>query len=245
MTRILAIGNSFSQDATAFLQAMADSAGVEADIVNLYIGGCSLQMHAENIAQDAAAYSYERNGTGTGRMVSIREALEEGPWDVVTVQQVSGLSGVPESYEPWGREVLDCVRTYAPGAKIWFHRTWAYEIDSEHGDFPRYGRDQAAMHRAILSASESFARDHGLQIIPVGDVIAALRREAPFRYGQGGESLCRDGFHMSYTHGRYAAALCWFEILLGDCSQVRFVPEGVVQEKIIRETVKEICRERK
>ena len=37
--KILAIGNSFSNDATAYLYGMADAAGLEAKIVNLYIGG--------------------------------------------------------------------------------------------------------------------------------------------------------------------------------------------------------------
>ena len=243
MKKILAIGNSFSQDATAYLWQMADSAGVEAKIVNLYIGGCSLQMHAGNIAANAQSYSYELNGVTSGRMVSIREALAEDKWDIVTVQQVSGWSGIPESYEPWGTQVLNCVRRYAPQAVIWFHQTWAYERDSSHGDFPKYGCDQQRMHQAICEASGAFAQKHGLSRIPVGVVIAELRKQRPFRYARGEISLCRDGFHMSLDYGRYAAALTWFEALLGDGDHVTFLPEGVGAEnaEVIKGTVKTVC----
>ena len=53
--KILAIGNSFSQDATRYLQDIAASAGENLFVRNLYIGGCSLEMHAKNITENAPA----------------------------------------------------------------------------------------------------------------------------------------------------------------------------------------------
>ena len=47
--RILAIGNSFSQDATAMLQPVLAASGIQAEVVNLYIGGCPLERHWQNI----------------------------------------------------------------------------------------------------------------------------------------------------------------------------------------------------
>ena len=46
MVKILAIGNSFSQDATRYMKEIAQSMGLEMLVVNLYIGGCSLEQHA-------------------------------------------------------------------------------------------------------------------------------------------------------------------------------------------------------
>ena len=40
MIRILAIGNSFSEDATYYLHQILEAAGVENLVVNLFIGGC-------------------------------------------------------------------------------------------------------------------------------------------------------------------------------------------------------------
>ena len=46
MKKILAIGNSFSQDAMHYLPALCELSGVEARICALYIGGCRLSLFA-------------------------------------------------------------------------------------------------------------------------------------------------------------------------------------------------------
>ena len=55
MLKVLAIGNSFSQDATAMLERLNDNLYVR----NLYIGGCSLERHYNNMISHEAAYAYE------------------------------------------------------------------------------------------------------------------------------------------------------------------------------------------
>ena len=77
--RILAIGNSFSQDATAMLQPVLAASGIQAEVVNLYIGGCPLERHWQNIEQDAPAYDEQLEGEATGRKRSIREAGRTAP----------------------------------------------------------------------------------------------------------------------------------------------------------------------
>ena len=101
MMKILAIGNSFSQDAVSYLHQIAAAGGTDVKVVNLYIGGCPLITHWENVEQDAKQYIYERNGASEERMVSIREALEEEAWDIVTLQQASAFSGRFDTYEPY------------------------------------------------------------------------------------------------------------------------------------------------
>ena len=46
---ILAIGNSFSQDATRYLQKIARADGEKISVINLVIGGCSLERHYLNM----------------------------------------------------------------------------------------------------------------------------------------------------------------------------------------------------
>ena len=53
--KILAIGNSFSQDATRYLHQFASAAGIDTKVVNLYIGGCPLERHWKNIENDEKA----------------------------------------------------------------------------------------------------------------------------------------------------------------------------------------------
>ncbi len=223
--KLLCIGNSFSEDATYYLKKQADSADFPLTVVNLYIGGCSVSTHAANICADAPLYRYERNGIITARKTSVCEALREEAWDVVTVQQQSGNAGLYEGYEKIG-VILDCIKANAPQAKILFHQTWGYEIDSDHPDFAHYQNDQATMVNAIRETSLRVCREQGIgQIISCGELIAALRKSPDFDYQNGGESLCRDGFHMHLVYGRYALGLCFLKALGGEVEKVSFVPK--------------------
>lgn len=245
MIRILAIGNSFSVDALQYFKQITDAAGIETECVNLYIGGCSLARHAQNIQNNSADYERFYNGVGTGAAMSCREALLEQPWDIVTIQQASHDSGIPESYEPYGTQVLDYIKQLAPQAEIWFHRTWAYEHGSDHSCFPRYGCDQETMFRALHDASEAFAQCHHLPVIPSGDVIQALRKFPEFDVRRGGISLCRDGFHMSLDYGRYAVAATWAQMLTGtDVRGNSFRCEEMREDylTLIQNTVHEVCQ---
>lgn len=235
--RILSIGNSFSEDAQAYLHALAEQRGIDLTTVNLAIGGCSLQTHWENVQQNHANYLYGVNGGAWAEgLVTIEEILTSQHFDAVTLQQVSGLSGQYETYQPYLNDLAAYVREKQPGAILFFHRTWAYEIDSPHGDFPRYGCDQRRMYEALCRASDSACLVTGATLIPAGDVIQALRERVPaFDYAAGGESLCRDSFHMSLTYGRFAVALCWLASLWG--KYVEPMPFMDLDEGLI----KEIC----
>ena len=49
MIKVLAIGNSFSSDATRYLYQIARADKVDMKVVNLFIGGCPLSYHYSNI----------------------------------------------------------------------------------------------------------------------------------------------------------------------------------------------------
>ncbi|MBQ8163526.1 MAG: DUF4886 domain-containing protein [Clostridia bacterium] len=215
--KILSIGNSFSIDAHAYLHALAEQRGVNLTTVNLAIGGCSLQTHWENVVQGNANYLHIINGDAwKDDRVTIEQILKNEHFDIVTLQQVSHFSGQYETYQPYLNDLAAYVRKHQPSADLYFHRTWAYEIDSTHGDFPLYDCDQKKMYEALRCASESACLAIGATMIPAGDVIQALRERVPaFDYANGGESLCCDGFHMSHTYGRYAVALTWLATLTG------------------------------
>lgn len=214
MTTILAIGNSFSQDATTYLYDIAKAEGIELKVVNLYIGGCSLEMHWKNLGANAAVYDYELNGQETGRKISIKEALQEEKWDYVALQQVSSDSGILDTYYPYIIKIQEYVKEQAPQAEQLLHQTWAYEIDSQHPDFAKYHLDQMEMYSAVINTYKSLAEELSLKIISCGKVIQNLRAVSEFDYANGGISLCRDGFHMHFIYGRYAVAATWYEFIL-------------------------------
>lgn len=240
--KILAVGNSFSDDAMAYLYQMASADNVEVKTVNLYIGGCSLQRHCENIDSGDACYEYHLNGRETDRMISIKEALQEEDWDYITIQQASHDSGQMDSYYPYTEKLLAYVREYCKEAKILLHQTWAYETDSTHELFGRYDYDQGKMYAALKACYSRVQEEFGLEVIPSGDLIQKLRGTKEFDYKNGGISLCRDGFHMSFDYGRYAVAALWYKILCdGDIANNSFLPEnaenGILKQNISMENI--------
>lgn len=244
MIKILAIGNSFSEDATAYLHDIARAGGIESKVVNLYIGGCPLSLHAENIRNDAADYQYQLNGVFNGKMVSIKEALLEENWDFVTLQQASPDSGIAESYYPFITEVSHYVQSIVPDAVQFIHETWAYETDSDHDQFYRYHNSQEEMYHALRAAYQKASDVTGLPLIPCGEVIQKVRGFKEFDYANGGQSLCRDGFHMHMAYGRYLTAAVWYEtILKGNIMENGYLPADCDPKRIerIKTAVHESC----
>ena len=235
--KILSIGNSFSVDAHAFLHKLAGQRGIELTGVDLAIGGCSLETHWKNVVENNANYLHIINDEGWGNpTVTIDEVIKNDTFDVVTLQQVSHYSGKYETYQPYLNNLIAYVKKHQPNVKLYFHKTWAYEHDSTHGEFHLYEKSQKKMYEALCIASDMAIKETGLKLIPSGDVIQAMReRISKFDYLNGGESLCLDGFHMSRTYGRYAVALTWLATLTG--KRVEPMPFGELDQ----DTIAQIC----
>ncbi len=244
--KLLFIGNSFSQDAGVHLYSLCKAGGADAEILNFIIGGCSFEMHAECIEQELAKYMIQYNGKEYhGTLYSaLDHGLEYRDWDYISIQQVSGYSGLYESYHPYCDVLVDRIREKCPNSKIIIHNTWAYEHTSTHQDFPKYNCNTEQMAKAIKESYAKLKEDINAEaIIPVGEVIEILRAMPEFDVRVGGQSLHRDGFHLSRGYGRYAAAAVWYQALgLGDIAKNDFFP-NIDEEndeklyRIIRDTV--------
>lgn len=214
--KVLAIGNSFSQDATHYLAQIANAQNVEIKVVNLYIGGCNLERHWKNICENINDYLLEIDGTSTEKYVSIKEALDMEDWDIIVTQQASHDSGLIDTYEPYLSNICDYIKKEKPKAKLFLQETWAYESDSMHPGFINYNQNQNEMYEKLKEAYTIEAEKNNMVIIPCGDVIQQLRKIEPFIYGHGGMSICRDGFHMNVIYGRYLLSAVWYKAFTGN-----------------------------
>ena len=214
--KLLSIGNGFSTDAHRFLHSLAEQNGVNLECYNLFIGGCSLETHWINYAENNAFYDLEINGNEATRKISISEALLMKNWDIITVQQASAYSGIFESYLPYLTDLAEVVRKKVPTAKLYFHETWSYEIGSLHEGFLNYNSNQKEMYLCIKDSAKKASDLINAEIIPTGDVVQFVRENIPeFNYKNGGLSLCRDSFHLSEDYGRFLAGAVWFKKLTG------------------------------
>ncbi len=214
--KILAIGNSFSEDAVEnYLYELGQAGDVTFIIGNMYIGGCSLETHWNNAKNNNAAYSYRKivNGTKTTTdNTRLETAIADEDWDYISFQQVSQNSGLYKTYFPYLTNLLAYVKERAtnPDVQYVMHMTWAYQQNSTHSGFANYGRDQMKMYEAITDAVTRVAEAENIDIIiPAGTAIQNARTSFL------GDNLCRDGYHLDYGTGRYIAACTWYEKLTG------------------------------
>ena len=212
--KVLAIGNSFSQDAVE--QYLFELAKVEGDslvIGNAYIGGCSIDRHYNNLRNETPDYAYRKVIGGIRaehKKVTLQQIIRDEPWDLITFQQASPLSGLPDSFV-FLPSLIRLVKTYCSNlhAQFAWHMTWAYANDYASDRFAAYDYNQHEMYSAIVGAMVAILPSVGIQrIIPSGTAIQLARN----RFG---DILNRDGFHLSYTLGRYTAACTWCEFLTG------------------------------
>ena len=228
--KILAIGNSFSVDAMRnHLYDVLKSADYDQVILgNLYVGGCSLDMHWNYISNKQGSYEFHKNDDNGKWVVNqgydALTALQEENWDVITVQQVSGSSGMPDTYGNL-QNIVNWVNQYKtnPDAKVLWHMTWAYQQNSDHESFPNYNRDQMTMYNAIIDTVQNVVLNtEGIDgVIPSGTAIQNLR-------GAIGDNLTADGYHLADNHGDYTASLTWYAAITGESLDlVDYVPAAV------------------
>lgn len=251
--RILCIGNSFSWDAVEQeLVPLCDAKGVEVEIHNLYYGGCSLQQHAQFMLKDTAAYSHRvctnnqspiphRQTRVNLDTISLKQALKDGQYDFISFQQASHDSGIRSTYEPWLSLLIDTVHAYQPQAQLCWMQTWAYSQDAKHPAYPRYHSNQQEMWDSIQSCVKSEIINHKSQmrVIPCGTAIQYARKTRL------GDTLCRDGYHLNYTYGRFTAAAVWYEILTGkDVRRNRYKNPQMTcrQARITKKAAHKACR---
>lgn len=233
--KILAIGNSFSVDAMQYLYQIAESAGVKEIVLgNLYIGGCSLERHLKNAKEGICDYKYYKNTNGewtTTEDFSIDEGIKDEDWDVITMQQSSGVSGIPESYENTLTELIDFVNKEKTNgnAKLFWHMTWAYQQDSTHASFPKYNSDQIQMYNMIVKT----VQENVMVLDKIDGIIPNATSIQNARTGFLGDTLTRDGYHLDKEIGRYIAGLCYFAAITGaDVSDIEYVPTDNISEKM-------------
>lgn len=249
--KVLMIGNSFSEQMVPSMPPIANDLGLQLDICSLYIGGCSLERHWQNVcAPTSMPYSVTRAvtyGTKHKEFVgNIPLVLASEKWDVITIQQASHFSWKPETYHPWGDNLVKYIREKAPQAKIVVHETWSYT--PWDGRLAGWKIDQTEMYEKLHAAYADFAKGYGFDIIPTGTAVQLVRKELPVKYTEnslGGDVVgsCtfveKDGkwtpkgdvFHMG-PDGNYLQALVWTAKLFNvDVTKCGYSPRGMNQTR--------------
>ena len=228
--KILALGNSYSNDAFAWLHKIFESAGYDEVILGYIInGGCNINNHWSNIDDDPtndfgieifATYNgrLERYPTGDG--VSLRDAyvkmISMYEWDVVTVSHGPKHVEIRETYSHLSELIVFVKENLKnPNAKFLYHMIWKYNDNISGGSTMDVYDDILDITRNIVLKNADF-----VGVIPA----ATMRQNMMSSYLCDGD-ISRDYGHMGLGFGRYALGLLWYCCLVGGSpDDVSFIP---------------------
>ena len=255
--KVLMIGNSFSISLMSNLPKVAESLNVPLALTSLYIGGCSLERHVDNLhhAGEEGFRPYKVNYSLRGKYVpqanaNVTDMLNgETKYDIITIQQASHFSWRPGSYSPYGDELVAAIRKAQPQAKIYVQETWSY-TPWDHR-FKEWKIDQDEMYEKLRGAYAAFAGKYGFPVIKMGTAVQEWRKRLPVKYTDhsfGGDVVGgrfqkpqdmfkrtadnkwvanTDVFHLN-EKGEYLQALVWAAKLFGsDVTRCEYRPDYV------------------
>ena len=201
--RILAIGNSFTEDAMQYMDAMVKASGIDISriCVSTLTEGSSNFETWLNKDYENKVFSLNRV-TGTAVMQhegKLRELLHQN-WDVIVVQQSSTLSYDWKSFAYLkGLEEKLLMYCTNPGLCLAFQLVWSHD----HSEMPYVLEGNIACCKKMMNR-------YGIDlIIPTGVAIQNARdtRLNDDMY------LTRDYWHLNKGMARYIATATWFESL--------------------------------
>ena len=225
--KVLDIGNSFTNDATACLPLIVKELGVDIHDMCLYKatkGGASFKdWYLVYNGQHTGTFDFRKvigdleanipeGRYDTSDNSIFRKLLTEEVWDVIIIHQ---LSTYATDYEVWQghgdggylTELLRIIKDNQPSCTLGWLLIHSpadnYRTNKEHSSLIRWA------HTA--DASRQIIQNEKLHIlIPYGTAIQNLRSTK----WNNEMALTREGLHLGYGLAQYTAACCYYEALL-------------------------------
>lgn len=211
--KILAIGNSFTNNSTFFLPwLMSELHNDKVCIAKLVWEGSSLSMHWGAHLANSSSYDFYYSEKGNWKISDIHkfdEALSVLDWDIIVIQQVSGYSGDYSTFQPALDYLISYFHSQVPSAKLAWHYTWAYKPGTVHPEFYRYDYDSEIMYERIIEAGDEASSKMDISI-PSATLIKEMRKQYP----EVTDQFSTDGFHISSGFASFALSSLWYECLV-------------------------------
>ena len=229
--KILMIGNSYAVHASHMLGDILKKNGFKKVTIGvLHAGSCSLDAHRLNFLKNSPVYDYYRfDGYSWNITKEYKgmDALTEEAWDLITMQQVSGDSGRPETFGnlQWMIDKVNEKKTN-PAALFGWHMTWSYEEPctfNPDGFAKYYESSSRKMFEKITKTTQDIVLPTGVFsfLIPTGTTIENARTTS---FGQ---SFNSDTAHLN-SLGMMVAGYTWLAALTGESlAEFKYMPSDV------------------
>lgn len=209
--KVLAIGNSWTHDAFAYVPAVMSSLGVQDSfaIAMVTASGTHLQHHVEQFNDKSYEYCLCRFPDGPWQEeydVSPSEALSRYDWDIVVLQQQSVAAGEWATYQPWLDRLVDSLHRYAPQCEIVWLMTPSRADQLESSD--------VLWSRICNNADLVMENTCISHVIPEGTAIQNARHSVLCDVADGNELFSGDNLHLQDGIPRLTAAFSVAQSLL-------------------------------
>ena len=213
--KLLFIGNSFAVDTMEHFANIALSMGYDkVKLWTLFIGGCSINKHYNNIINDNKDYicfKNEGNGWDEHPNYGIKDSILSDSWDYIAIQHGTGdksrYSNI-KSYENLSNLVNEVKNIATNNPKIIFNMTWIGEPCFPHEEIIAFDKDQEKLYNAVVSLTKNYIlpMENIDIVVPTGITIQNARKQFNCL-------LTRDNYHLSLSLGRYLASLTLFKAI--------------------------------
>lgn len=218
--KILFLGNSFTyfHHMPQLFETMASHAGFDVSVKMVTEGGFWLDQFLDGI-------------TETARLAD--KALTEEYWDYVILQGQSAEPALERQRFLRAAEKL-CAKIRTAGAIPVFYQTWSYEYGTEK--LASTGMAYEEFYTALKEGYRRACTANRAHLVPVGDLF--YRMNQPI----GSMELMTTDAHHPNLLGSYAAAMCFYKILLETTLSPAWRPEGITQnqQELLWEAIKEL-----
>lgn len=193
---VLMIGSSFCTYYVEEMWHLAQAAGYELRVCNVYYSGCPLSKYYNDWVNKYADYQFYET-TGPERtyhmgVKSLEWCLMQGDWDVISMQESSfnvKSSGSAAAHLTKTATYTEALFPYIceqfPNADFYFHQTWSYQVGYDRNGYAmtsaqQQANDQAENQEFALGLLEKFNAapyDLGMGRIPTGEAWQIMRQE--------------------------------------------------------------------
>lgn len=209
--RVLAIGNSYTQDNTIYIEKILKAVGVPEDSYCIYIAiasGASLAYWEQRYKQEAIDSLWRVGGALSIPVTkgTLHDLLQQD-WDVIVMQQYSGGASDYNSYQPYLTTLATAARQLCTNKNMLL--AWNLVHSYATGYSKKISNSELRWMCNALAASEVMECDGFDILIPTGTAIQNARNTTL----NTSHELTRDGTHLAYGVGCYIAACTWAEAL--------------------------------
>ena len=212
--KILAIGNSWTENTIKYVPKVLECLGIENFVVeSLTVGNTAIEQHQRFIETGASIYTHgvyengnwtQKSGTKGGPVI------QSNDWDYISFNQLSSLSGIPESVDQLANILAYIKPMVSETTKFVYNMTWAYAKTFKDVKFEAYNYDQETMFWSVLSTVDNAVKplEDIFLITPCGTAIQNARTSYL------GDHFTSDGIHLNFN-GEYIVALTYASMLTG------------------------------